>query len=280
MNQGKYNKQGFRVALVTGGSRNIGRAIAKTLADKGYFVYVAGQTKSKALLETYQNIISNGGKCGLIAADLADPQAIKSMVNQIKEEVGEIHILINNAAIRPSTSILDITPEEWDHVFSINLRGAFICSQLVIPHMISAGFGRIINIAGIDAYWGTPNRCHVVASKAGLIGLTRALASELSNFGITANCLVLGFIDTVRDGVEPSLVHDEWRRVRINQTLLKRAGKPEDVAHMVAYLASDESQFITGQELHINGGGYPTLRGAESEYDDLRKKLINKGIDA
>lgn len=281
MNHGKkQDSRGSRVALVTGGSRNIGRAIAKTLAEKGYFVYVAGQTKSASLQETYQNIISSGGKGGMVFADLSDPTAIRSMVDQIGEEVGGIHILVNNAAIRPATPILDITPVEWDNVLAVNLRGAFLCSQLVIPHMVSAGFGRIINITGVDAYWGTPNRCHVVASKAGLIGLTRALASEISDFGITANCLVLGFIDTVREGVARSLIHDEWRKVRINQTLLKRAGKPEDVAHMVAFIASDESQFITGQEIHINGGGYPTVRGAESEYDEIRRNLISKGIDA
>lgn len=259
-----------RVALVTGGSRNIGRAIAFDLASRGHTVYVSGRADSAALRKCAREIRELSGDGGLVVGDLEDVGEVLAMVDRVAEEAGGLHVLVNNAAIRPHERMSKITRESWDHVQAVNLRGAFFCAQRASRYMARGGFGRIINVAGVDAYWGTPNRCHVVASKAGLIGLTRALASELCNSNITANCVVFGFFDTVRSAQTASPLHRRWRRARLKSVLLKRPGRLEEAAAVVSFLASDQSAYITGQEIHVNGGGWPTVRGDDSEYPTLR----------
>jgi 3-oxoacyl-[acyl-carrier protein] reductase len=260
-----------RVALVTGGSRNIGRAIALDLASRDHTVYVSGRTDSAALRNCASEIRELSGDGGRVVADLENVDEVLAMVERVAEEAGGLHVLVNNAAIRPHQPMSEITRASWDHVQAVNLRGAFFCAQRASQYMAQERFGRIINIAGVDAYWGTPNRCHVVASKAGLIGLTRALASELSNLNITANCVVFGFFDTVRSAHGASPLHQRWRQARLKSVLLKRAGRLEEATGMVSFLASDQSSYITGQDIHINGGGWPTLRGADSEYPTFYK---------
>jgi NAD(P)-dependent dehydrogenase (short-subunit alcohol dehydrogenase family) len=254
-----------KTAFVTGAGRNIGRAIARELASEGARIGVNVAQKRHEADETVALIRDAGGEAIALVADVADPGQIEGAVAALAEAFGGVDILVNNAAIRPYRPLMEITVDEWDKVFAVNLRGPFLCAQKCAPYMVANRFGRIINISGVDAYWGTANRLHNVSTKAGIVGLTRALAAELVDYGVTANVVVPGVFDTSR----PEKWYPAIRERRVNrmgQVLMAREGRVEELASLVRFLASEESSYITGQEFHINGGGWPTKRGDPSEH--------------
>lgn len=253
------------VALITGAGRNLGRAIAIGLAKNGVKIGVNVCTNVKEGEETVNKIKEVGSKAIVLPGDISISESVKHMVSTLVKEFGTVDILISNAAIRPFCPLMDITVEEWDRVLAVNLRGPFLCAQSVIPYMISRGQGRIINLSGIDAYWGTPNRLHVVTSKAGILGFTRALASELVDYGITVNVIVPGIFETSRpERWYPHL--SERQQNRMSKVLMKRSGQSQELSDVVCFLASSKSSYITGQEIHVNGGGWPTSRCTDLEH--------------
>jgi 3-oxoacyl-[acyl-carrier protein] reductase len=260
----KFSLEG-RTALVTGSGRSIGRAVALILGEAGARVICVYDRDEAAAQSTADEITNAGSKSEIARINIADVPMIKSAIGELAERGIAIDVLVNNAAIRPRTRIPDVTVEEWDEVHHINLRGAFFLSQAVLPHMLQQEWGRIINIGGVDAYRGSIQRPHVVASKLGLVGLARALANETATHGITVNTVVPGLMNTVR-------YHQEWagdieqRRAEGVMTVpMGRLGTAEDVANYCLFLASEEANYITGQDLLV-AGGVPLVRQISREY--------------
>lgn len=254
------------IAFVTGGVKNIGFAISASLAASGATV-ACGYNRDDAEAEVAINKIrSRGGNVRAYRFDVGNPSDIQRVVNEVREELGSISILVNNAARRPRQKIAQIEVSDWDAVHAVNLRGPFLLAQAVLPDMRDRSWGRIVNVSGIDAYQGENQRAHVVASKLGLVGLTRALAMEAGNWGVTANTVVPGHIDTVRDHPEwyPGL--SETLPSLLNQIPLGRVGTVEEVASAVVYLCSREAGYMTGQELIVSGGAFPLTRQPWYEY--------------
>lgn len=255
-----------RVAVVSGGNRNIGRSIVLTLAKEGakpVILYRDGADEAKKVCA---EVAALGIKAAMYKADLADTASLAPLVKKIGQEHGGIDILINNAAIRPNTKISKISLEEWDLVFNTNLKAPFFLSQAVLPGMIARGWGRIINIGGTDAYWGKVRRAHGVSAKLGLVGLTRAMALEVARFGVTINVVIPGTIDTQRP-------HPEWYpelksgyAERLERIPMARLGDTQQVANACLFLASDLASFTTAQELFASGGAVPLVRQTLDEY--------------
>ena len=241
-----------KVALVTGGARNIGRAIARSLASGGAAVMVNANTSRDAAQETVEMIEKAGGKAALFVADVTDVKAVGRMVDDTVKRFGRLDILINNAAVRGETGFAEMTLEEWRRILSIVLDGTFICTQAVLPHLIRIGGGSIVNIGGLTGHRGAERRAHVVTSKAGLAGMTKALALDLAPHHITVNCVVPGTIEVAR-GV-PGI--PERPEGRSSVPPLGRRGEPEEIAAAVRMLCGPDARYITGQSIHVNGGGY------------------------
>ena len=241
-----------KVALVTGGARNIGRAIARALAAGGAAVMVNAKTSRAEAEKTVGMIESAGGKAALHIADVTDPQAVASLVETTTKRFGRLDFLINNAAVRFETPFAEIKLEEWRRVLSIVLDGAFLCTQASLPHLIRAGGGAVVNIGGQTGHKGATDRAHVIAAKAGLAGLTKALALDLAPHHITVNCVVPGTIESVR-GLPGVPERPDHRRL---VPPLGRRGEPEEIAAMVRMLCGPDARYITGQSIHVNGGGY------------------------
>lgn len=241
-----------KVALVTGGARNIGRAIARALAAGGAAVMVNANTSREDAEQTVALIKSAGGRALLHFADVTDPKAVAAMVAAAVEEFGRLDILVNNAAIRAETPFGEMKYEEWQRVLSSVLDGAFLCAQSCLPHLVRAGGGSVVNIGGMTAHKGAAGRAHVVAAKAGLAGMTRALALDLAPHAITVNCVVPGTIQTMRGlpGAPERPAH------RQGLPPVGRRGEPDEVASAVRFLCGPGARYITGQSLHVNGGGY------------------------
>ncbi len=243
-----------KVALVTGAGRNIGRAIALRLALDGAAIAVNGRSDQAALDGVVREIEDAGGRAIAVIADVSDPAAVARMTAEVVAKLGGIDILVSNAGLRRQTPFLDMELAEWREILSVALDGAFILAKAAVPHMIARGGGAFVALSGISTHVGTPNRCHVSASKAGLEGLMRALAVELAPHGITANSVAPGSVDTLRGasaGARPSTLGD--------QTIpLRRKASVDDIANMVRYLAGPEGAYVTGQTLHVNGGLFLT----------------------
>ncbi len=241
-----------KVALVTGGARNIGRAIACALAAGGAAVMVNARTSRAEAEATADMIRAAGGRAALHLADVTDAGAVAAMVKATVGEFGRLDILVNNAAIRAETPFAELRFEDWRRVLATVLDGAFLCTQACLPHLTRAGSGAIVNIGGMTAHAGAQGRAHVVTAKAGLAGMTRALAHDLAPLGITVNCVVPGTIETIRGlpGAPERPAH--------RQALppLGRRGEPEEVAAAVRFLCGPGARYITGQSLHVNGGGF------------------------
>jgi 3-oxoacyl-[acyl-carrier protein] reductase len=255
-----------KVALVTGGSRNIGRSTALALAAAGVHTAVLYHQDEKAARKVCEEIAAQGVRAACYAADLADVERLRAVVKEVEAALGEVDILVNNAAIRPNPKFSEITVEDWDRVFATNLRAPFFLCQAVLPGMIRKSWGRIVNLGGTDAYWGKVRRAHGVAAKLGLVGMTRALALEVARFGVTVNVVVPGTIDTVRPrpdwypGLETGFAD------RLERLPMARLGKPEEVADACLFLASERAGYTTGQELFVSGGAVPMVRQSLEEY--------------
>ena len=242
-----------RVALVSGAGRNIGREIALALAASGHAVAVNVRASVDEGQSVVDEIRRTGGQAMLCVADVSERAAVQAMVDAIAREWGRLDVLVNNAAIRREAELADITETDWRAALGVVLDGAFFCSQAALPLLKASPAASIVNIGGLTAHTGAANRVHVVTAKAGLVGMTRALAHELAPLRITVNCVAPGMIDTVRHAASASAApaHHATR-----STMLGRRGTTQEVAQSVRYLASDAARFITGQVLHVNGGAY------------------------
>jgi len=242
-----------KVALVTGAGRNIGRAIALALADAGAGVAVNVATSLDQGNGVVGEIAARGGDALLVTADVADRAQVDAMIATITKHFGRLDILVNNAAVRKETAFADLSYAEWREVQAVCVDGAFHCIQAALPLLRASASGTVINIGGLTAQTGASMRAHVVTAKAALGGLTRALAHELGEFGVTVNCIAPGMVETLRDGKSAPArpAHRADQRI-----LLGRRGFPEEIASAVVWLAGPGGRFTTGQTLHINGGAY------------------------
>jgi NAD(P)-dependent dehydrogenase (short-subunit alcohol dehydrogenase family) len=248
-----------RVVLVTGASGGLGSAMAKRFAEGGDVVYAGWNRGSERAQAVVDELTAAGHTVHGLQIDLASTGAVEDAFARIARESGAVTVLINNAAYRPIGPLLEIPDEEWEAVLSVNLMGAVRTSRCALAGMVEAGFGRIVNISGLDALWGWGNRAHVTVSKAGLSGLSRAIAVEFSHLGITANTLIPGSFDVPRDPA----IYPEWetmRRYLVDHIPVGRQGDAAELAEWCWFLASDAGAYTTAQDIHVNGGAYPLLR--------------------
>jgi len=237
-----------RVALVTGASRNIGRAISLALAGAGAAVVVNTRQARAAADGLAKEIEAAGGKALSVLADVTDEAAVAAMVDKTIKTFGKLDIVVNNAALRPAQKIEEMTLADFRAVMALILEAPFLCVRAALPHLKRSDGAAIVSIGGMTGHVGGSDRVHVAAGKAGLVGLTKAFARELAPFGITANCVVPGLVDTAR-GPVPS-AHAAL------PSLLGRLGRAEEIADMVRFLSGPSARFVTGQAIHVNGGAY------------------------
>lgn len=241
-----------KVALVTGGVRRIGRAIALALAEEGAAVVINARSSSDEAKDAAAEVAKKGVRSKAILADVSDETSVTAMMAEIVKEFGRLDILVNNAGIRKDAAFTEMTLADWRAVMSAILDGAFLCSRAAIPHMLKAGGGTIVNIGGLTAHTGAVGRAHVSAAKAGLVGLTKALAVEFADRGITVNCVAPGKI-----GGRRSTTSGKGGAVPGGgRPLVGREGTFEEVAQMVRTLCVPTGRYITGQTIHVNGGLY------------------------
>ena len=241
------------VALVTGAGRNVGRAIALTLAASGHAVAVNVRSSVAEGRSVVDAITRSGGTAMLCVADVADQAAVQAMIAAIASAWGRIDVLVNNAANRREAPLADISADDWHATLRVVLDGAFFCTQSALALLKASPRAAGVNIGGLTAHTGAANRVHVVTAKAGLVGMTRALAHDFADSGITVNCVAPGMLDTQRDSASASAQPAHHAKHR---PLLGRRGSAQEVADSVRFLASDGARFITGQVLHVNGGTY------------------------
>ena len=245
-----------RTVLVTGASRGIGAAVARRFAREGYVV-LANDLASQApvLTALHEGIMATGGRCELAPADVSDAGSVIAMVENALRDRGGIDVLVNNAGVISNHRIEDIEPDEWDRMFRVNTRGTFLISKALLPHFRERRSGRIVNIASIGGKLGAVGQAHYAASKAAVINFTHVLAQEAGRDGITVNAVCPGIVDTemwqiwLRDHSA-----EEAERLIHERTTLGRLARPEDVAGVVHFLASDDAAFITGQAINVDGG--------------------------
>ncbi len=240
-----------QVALVTGASRGIGAAIAQELCARGCLV-VGTATTDDGAARISQALSAAGARAGSRGArlDVNDSPAVEALVDEIVKAHGGLQVLVNNAGITRDTLAMRMKDDDWDAVLDTNLKAVFRCSRAVIRPMMKQRYGRIVNITSVVGASGNPGQANYAAAKAGVAGMTRALARELGSRGITVNCVAPGFIETDMTAALP----EEQHKALLGQIPLGQLGKPADIAHAVAYLASAQAAYVTGQELHVNGG--------------------------
>ena len=236
-----------RIAFISGASRGIGRACALALASAGHKVVLAARSRTNL-----ESVAAEIPGSYVVEMDLTNAESIKNAFTQASREFGRIEILVNNAAVTKDGLALRMKKDDWDLVLATNLTGAFLAIQQVLSGMMKERWGRIINISSVVGEAGNPGQSNYVASKAGLIGLTKSIAQEMASRNITVNAVAPGFIDTDMTAVLPQEVKDAM----LGRIPLKRFGTPEDVASAVRFLASDEASYITGHVLDVNGGMY------------------------
>jgi len=239
-----------RVIVVTGASRGIGRSIAVEMAGPKNHIIVNYNSSPEAAKQTSVLVESRGGTSTAMQFSVADPGAVKAAFKQILDAHGRIDVLVNNAGIAKDNLLALMKPSEWDDVMDTNLKGAFLCSQAVIKAMMRQRYGRIVNVTSVVGVTGNAGQCNYSAAKAGVIGFTRSLAREIISRHITVNAVAPGFIETEMTLAIPQ----KSREALLSQIPAARYGTPEEVAAVVAFLASDAAGYITGQVIHINGG--------------------------
>ena len=241
-----------KTALVTGGSRGIGRAICLRLVKMGANVYINYVSGAAAAETVQKEIITAGGRAALLPFDVADAAAVSEAMKKLLAEAGSIDILVNNAGITRDGLLARMKEEDWDAVAATNLKGAFLCAKAVSKQMMKQRYGRIVNIASVVGFSGDAGQANYAAAKAGLIGLTKALARELASRNITANAVAPGYIVT-----EMTEALSEEARAKLQGEIpLAVLGTVDDVAGAVAYLVGPDGGYITGQTIHVNGGMY------------------------
>jgi 3-oxoacyl-[acyl-carrier protein] reductase len=239
-----------RVALVTGASRGIGRAIALRLAAAGATVAAAARMENAR--ETAEAVLSAGGRAEAVSLDVSDPVSVETAVAGVMGRHGRVDILVNNAGITRDALMLRMKRDDWDAVLQTNLGGAYACVQAVLKPMVKQRAGRIINITSVVGQAGNAGQANYAASKAGLIGFTKALALEVASRNITVNAVAPGMIDTDMTRAITAGAHEQWAE----RIPMKRLGTADEVASAVLFLASDEASYITGHVLAVNGGMY------------------------
>lgn len=247
MNHVKFEGQ---IALVTGASRGIGSSIAVELARKG--LKVIGTATTDAGVASANAALSEFEGCSARILDVTDGLGVEALVDSIVKEHGALHVLVNNAGITRDTLAMRMKDADWDCVLDTNLKGVFRMSRAVLKIMMKQRYGRVINITSVVGASGNPGQANYAAAKAGVAGMTRALARELGSRSITVNCVAPGFIETDMTAKLP----EDQQKALLGQIPLGHLGKPSDIAHAVAYLASPQASYVTGQELHVNGGMY------------------------
>jgi 3-oxoacyl-[acyl-carrier protein] reductase len=238
-----------RVAIVTGAGRNIGRAIALALAAGGASVVVNARSNAAEAEGVVREIADRGGPALAFIADVADADAVQTMVNAAADRFGGVDLLVNNAALRAEMPLDEMTYLDWRRILDVTLDGAFHCVKAALPYLKKSSGGTIVNIGGLSAHTGAKHRAHVVTAKAGLVGFTRALAHDLAEHRITVNLVSPGLIGTPRRGPEP-------QHHATHNTLTGARGAPDDIAAMVRFLCGPAARYITGQTIHVNGGAY------------------------
>lgn len=239
-----------KIALVTGASRGIGRGIALRLGLEGAAVAVNYRSNEDDARETVRRIEEVGGKAVPIRADVASAADVTAMVGSVQSELGGLHILVNNAGVSADTLTMRMSEEDWDRVVDTDLKGAFLTTKAVLRPMIRQRWGRIISVASVVAYTGNAGQANYAAAKAGLLGLTKSVAREVATRGITANVVAPGLITTEMTDA----LTDEVRQWMMDQIPMGKPGTAEDVAAAVAFLASDEAAYMTGQVMKVDGG--------------------------
>lgn len=238
-----------KAAVVTGAGRGIGKAISLDLASAGADIGV-NDVNAETIGSTVATIQAMGRKAVPLPADISDPEAVDEMMQRALDAFGKIDILVNNAGIARDNLLVRLKKEDWDAVLGVNLTGTFLCTKAVSRHMMKQRSGRIISISSVIGFMGNAGQPNYAASKAGIVGFTKAVARELAPRGVTVNAVAPGFIETEMTRAMP-----ERARESISQLIpVERLGKPEDVAHCVRFLASEEASYITGQVIHVNGG--------------------------
>jgi 3-oxoacyl-[acyl-carrier protein] reductase len=242
-----------RAAVVTGSGRNIGRAIALRLAREGAAVMINARSNQAEADAVVAEIRAMGGRAVACLADVADEAAVARLIDATVAEFGRLDILVNNAAVRHEAPLEKTSLADWHRILGIILDGAFLCARAALPHLRASDAGAIVNIGGMTGGSGAPDRVHVVTGKAGLEGLTKALAWDMAEAGVTVNLVHPGMVDTRRDTSSVSAVpaHHKHRH-----PLLGRLGTPDEIAGVVAMLCGPDGRYVTGQIVHVNGGTY------------------------
>jgi 3-oxoacyl-[acyl-carrier protein] reductase len=239
-----------RVALVTGGSRGIGRAVAIRLAADGHAVAVNYAANSAAADEVVETITANGGTAMAVQADVGDADAVSAMFGDVEENLGRVEVLVNNAGITRDDLLLRMGPDAWDQVIETNLRSVYLCSRAAMRGMLRSRWGRIISVSSVSGISGNPGQANYAASKAGIIGFSKSIAREIGSRNITVNVVAPGFIETdMTKELGTEIAEEVASRVAVG-----RLGRPEEIAAAVGYLASDDAAYVTGQTLVVDGG--------------------------
>ncbi len=241
-----------RTIVVTGGSRGIGRAVCEAFAGAGAFVVFNYRSAGAEADITCDRVAARGGTARGIQADLADESEVAGFFKQIVDETGRIDVLVNNAGITRDGLVVRMSDAQWHEVLDVNLTGTFYCIKYAAKTMMRQRYGRIVNLSSVVGVAGNPGQANYVASKAGIIGLTKSVAQELASRGITVNAVAPGYIDTDMTSALP----EKAKQALLDAIPMGSIGSPEDVAAAVVFLASDPAKYITGQVIHVNGGLY------------------------